>query len=397
MPTLEELQRLFQERLRAARHIGKRSMLTGKRLSSTQVELRSSTMTANQVWVRSENESRDAVQAYGFVNQANIQVYVEEGPGGELIITGPVYPVANITAGDALGSALTPVLYGDVATAEWTGQNLRMGRVRRSLAGGLYVTVEAFSYPTANGVSRQENIDFLMTPPGTASRQAWCAVVFDPRTAALSQVTGTLYDTTITMTDEQADTDLVIPAGRIALGAVLLANGQTVIGAGNRMLDLRRWIAPEVPHGNYAATTDPVAGDDAADGYAVGSFWYNTTLDRAWVCLDAAAGAAVWLRVDNTASALSVQEQDGTPNVSNVTTIKVANGTLTDNGGGTVSISNAVPSLTVQEQDGSPSVSSVTTIKVANGTLTDNGGGTVSIATGSGGSGEPVFQWQMFM
>jgi hypothetical protein len=44
-------------------------------------------------------------------------------------------------------------------------------------------------------------------------------------------------------------------------------------------------------------------------------------------------------------------------------------------------------SLTVQEQDGTPSVSSVTTIKVTNGTLTDNGGGTVSVTTGGGGSG----------
>ena len=45
-------------------------------------------------------------------------------------------------------------------------------------------------------------------------------------------------------------------------------------------------------------------------------------------------------------------------------------------------------SLTVQDIDGSPSVSNVTTIKVTNGSLTDNGGGVVTIATsGSGGGG----------
>lgn len=42
-------------------------------------------------------------------------------------------------------------------------------------------------------------------------------------------------------------------------------------------------------------------------------------------------------------------------------------------------------SLTVEEEDGNPSVASVTTIKVTNGTLTDNTGGSVSISTGGGG------------
>jgi hypothetical protein len=47
--------------------------------------------------------------------------------------------------------------------------------------------------------------------------------------------------------------------------------------------------------------------------------------------------------------------------------------------------------LTVEEQDGVPSVSDVTTIKVTNATLTDEGGGVVSIdtgGTGGGGGGE---------
>lgn len=51
-----------------------------------------------------------------------------------------------------------------------------------------------------------------------------------------------------------------------------------------------------------------------------------------------------------------------------------------DQGGGS--------SLTVQEQDGIPTVSGVSTIKVTNGTLTDEGNGIISIDTGgSGGSG----------
>jgi hypothetical protein len=47
--------------------------------------------------------------------------------------------------------------------------------------------------------------------------------------------------------------------------------------------------------------------------------------------------------------------------------------------------------LTVQEADGTPSVANVTTIKVTNGTLTDNGSGVVTIDTGAGGgSGDVV-------
>ena len=58
--------------------------------------------------------------------------------------------------------------------------------------------------------------------------------------------------------------------------------------------------------------------------------------------------------------------------------------------GSTVAVGNHThaggASLTVREQDGSPSVGSVTEIRVANGSLTDEGGGVVSIAT-SGGPG----------
>ena len=52
--------------------------------------------------------------------------------------------------------------------------------------------------------------------------------------------------------------------------------------------------------------------------------------------------------------------------------------TSTSGGGGGGS------SLTVEEQDGVPSVSPVNTIRVSNGTLTDEGGGVVSIVTGGG-------------
>lgn len=44
-------------------------------------------------------------------------------------------------------------------------------------------------------------------------------------------------------------------------------------------------------------TTAPTVNDDSGDGYSVGSMWYDTTADKAYVCLDATAAAAVWKEV----------------------------------------------------------------------------------------------------
>lgn len=48
---------------------------------------------------------------------------------------------------------------------------------------------------------------------------------------------------------------------------------------------------------NYAATTSPAVTDDSGDGYSVGSRWVDTTNDRAYVCVDASVGAAVWVEI----------------------------------------------------------------------------------------------------
>ena len=45
---------------------------------------------------------------------------------------------------------------------------------------------------------------------------------------------------------------------------------------------------------NLSASASPGVGDDTADGYEVGSLWTDTTADKAYLCLDATAGAAVW-------------------------------------------------------------------------------------------------------
>lgn len=55
-------------------------------------------------------------------------------------------------------------------------------------------------------------------------------------------------------------------------------------------------ITPVSPS-NYSASSAPTVNDDSNDGYTVGSFWVNTTADLAYICLDASVGAAVWRQV----------------------------------------------------------------------------------------------------
>ncbi len=49
---------------------------------------------------------------------------------------------------------------------------------------------------------------------------------------------------------------------------------------------------------NLSASTDPVVGSDNTIDYAPGSIWINTTASppRAWLCVSAATGSAIWLQ-----------------------------------------------------------------------------------------------------
>lgn len=51
-----------------------------------------------------------------------------------------------------------------------------------------------------------------------------------------------------------------------------------------------------VRHNIGLTSSIPASGDDANDGYGIGSLWV-TTSNAAYVCADATAGAAIWLRV----------------------------------------------------------------------------------------------------
>ncbi|KKM99069.1 hypothetical protein LCGC14_1151650, partial [marine sediment metagenome] len=61
--------------------------------------------------------------------------------------------------------------------------------------------------------------------------------------------------------------------------------------------DGRDWITAPKRRNNFAATIAPTVNDDIDLRYEVGSWWFDITNDRAFVCLDSSDGAADWPEV----------------------------------------------------------------------------------------------------
>jgi hypothetical protein len=81
-------------------------------------------------------------------------------------------------------------------------------------------------------------------------------------------------------------------------GASYTADAKGVIAAAAAVdvVDLIRSGCTLLPaYDNLSATTDPSGSDDHTQDYSVGSRWLNTTASRAWTCLSAATGAAIWV------------------------------------------------------------------------------------------------------
>ena len=58
-----------------------------------------------------------------------------------------------------------------------------------------------------------------------------------------------------------------------------------------------------VSKSNLSAVAAPTVNDDANSDYAVASRWFDVVNDKEYVCLDATAGAAVWIETTGTAGA----------------------------------------------------------------------------------------------
>jgi hypothetical protein len=81
-------------------------------------------------------------------------------------------------------------------------------------------------------------------------------------------------------------------------GASYTTDAKGVIAAAEAgdVIDLIRSGCTMLPaYDNFSATTDPSVADDDTQDYSVGSRWLNTSASRAWTCLSAATGAAIWV------------------------------------------------------------------------------------------------------
>ena len=104
----------------------------------------------------------------------------------------------------------------------------------------------------------------------------------------------------------------------------------------------------QVDHDHIITSTRvPVATDDASEGIREDTIWIQvddeanpTTILAAWVLLQDTTGAAVWAPWPGAATsstALTVEEEDGSPAVE-ADTLKFPDGSLTDNGDGSASV-----------------------------------------------------------
>jgi hypothetical protein len=80
---------------------------------------------------------------------------------------------------------------------------------------------------------------------------------------------------------------------------------------------------------NMAASTAPTANDDSGDGYSVGSFWYDITADKAYVCLDNTLGSAVWKEITSSSSNIYDEiTNTGSIAASGTFTVNLSTGTI---------------------------------------------------------------------
>jgi hypothetical protein len=80
-------------------------------------------------------------------------------------------------------------------------------------------------------------------------------------------------------------------------GAWYMADAKGIIAmaaTGNVIKLISSGCSMPPAYDNLSATTDPSTSDDDTQDYSTGSRRLNTTVGRAWTCLSATTGAAIW-------------------------------------------------------------------------------------------------------
>lgn len=252
----------------------------GKLQSDNSITLQSGLSDKNLVWVTLNDQTREVIAALCLrvKKQINLPVVVGYNDYKRLEVLGIDTAPALDAFGEATPTFNAPDRVGEFVDEVVAPKNLPP-RVYPSQAGGLYVTVAPFDWDGGWWPGG----DLLLTVPATASKKAWCIVCLKTSDNTLAQITGTEYSLAYTLTHTELAA-VTITSAYIPLWGFVLANSSTVVlGVQNEPLTYRM-------------------GRKNGDGV------------------------------------LTVKEIDGAPNVSPVTTIRVSNGSLTDDGSGQVTV-----------------------------------------------------------
>lgn len=136
------------------------------------------------------------------------------------------------------------------------------------------------------------------------------------------------------------------------------------------------------------------AGVTVAQGQCCGLI-YDATTGLWWPLAGASSSAIASAIAYSVAGALlTVQESDGSPILTSITTLSVSGATVSSGGTGIATLTIPSSSLTVRESDGSPSVSTASVIEFSGATVTNEGGGVARVTVGS--SATPVINTENF-
>ncbi len=213
------------------------------------------------------------------------------------------------SAVEFLGTSSMPAAVGQHTHRRGSGneyrieaRSLEMGLVHAHREAGefsLRVYIEPLWY-VWEGISRHwpgGTLDLSGYVPPTGL-QRWVKVGLNPATTTPCAAGG--IPAALQGTLSRSSLAAIPCAGWIPLCGVRLRAGQTAINDEWTFEDCSPWrsgggldLLTGRKH-NLTASAAPGVSDDADDGYSLGSWWFDTLAHKAYVCVSASAGAAIW-------------------------------------------------------------------------------------------------------
>jgi len=220
----------------------------------------------------------------------SVQVEMERVDGALVIKSAVPAQAARLYGNNAPQAQQPPQQQPPVGYTNKPSGEISLVDAAGNALGGLVARITPFRH---RGGYWDGNTTITLTPTATASKRAWVCVGINTKTNTITQALSA--DVGVGFVEPpRTDVNAVIVAYPDVdwRYAVNLANGETSIDAGD-LFDLRSYGETRQKH-NFTATAAPTTGDDADDGYGVGSIWIDVTGDDVYMCVDGTAGAAVW-------------------------------------------------------------------------------------------------------